>query len=42
VQALAIPVLAHRLLTTAEAQIARRSATAIVRDILRSVPLPGR
>jgi MoxR-like ATPase len=42
VQALAIPVLSHRLLTTAEAQIARRSATAIVRDIVRSVPLPGR
>ncbi|HUR73850.1 MAG TPA: MoxR family ATPase, partial [Sporichthya sp.] len=42
IQALAMPVLAHRLLTTAEAQIARRSAAAIVRDVVRSVPLPGR
>nr|WP_019877670.1 MoxR family ATPase [Sporichthya polymorpha] len=42
IQALAMPVLAHRLITTAEAQIARRTAAAIVRDIVRSVPLPGR
>nr|WP_293769426.1 MoxR family ATPase [Sporichthya sp.] len=42
IQALAMPVLAHRMLTTAEAQIARRSSAAIVRDIVRSVPLPGR
>jgi MoxR-like ATPase len=39
-QALAQSVLAHRLLTTAEAQIARRSAGAIVADIVRRIPLP--
>ena len=38
--ALAQPVLAHRVLPTAEAQIARRSADAIVTDVLRSVPVP--
>ncbi len=41
-QTLAVPVLAHRLLTTAEAQIARRNASAIVHDIVRSLPLPTR
>jgi MoxR-like ATPase len=40
IQALAQSVLAHRLLTTAEAQIARRSAGAIVADIVRRIPLP--
>jgi len=40
VQALAGPVLAHRLLTTAEAQIARRTAAAVLADIVRKVPLP--
>ena len=39
-QRLALPVLAHRVLPTAEAQIARRSADAIVTDVLRSVPVP--
>ena len=39
-QRLAQPVLAHRVLPTAEAQIARRSADAIVTDVLRSVPVP--
>ena len=39
-QRLAQPVLAHRVLLTAEAQIARRSADAIVTDVLRSVPVP--
>ncbi len=42
IQALAISVLAHRLLTTAEAQIARRSSAAIVQGIVRSLPLPTR
>jgi MoxR-like ATPase len=41
IQALAVPVLAHRLLPTAEAQIGRRSAAHVVTDILRRLPLPG-
>ena len=41
VQALAVPVLAHRLLLTAEAQIARRSAEDVVADLLRRVPVPA-
>jgi len=41
VQALAIPVLAHRLLPTAEAQIGRRDTSEIVADILDTVPVPG-
>jgi MoxR-like ATPase len=41
VQALAGPVLAHRLLTTAEAQIARRTAATVLADIIRKVPLPA-
>jgi len=40
-QALAIPVLAHRLLPTAEAQIGRRDTGEIVADILDAVPVPG-
>ena len=39
-QQLAVPVLAHRLLLTAEAQIARRSPSDVVLDILRRVPVP--
>ena len=39
-QRLAQPVLAHRVLPTAEAQIARRSADSIVADLLRTVPVP--
>jgi MoxR-like ATPase len=39
-QRLAEPVLAHRVLPTAEAQIARRSADSIVSDLVRSVPVP--
>jgi MoxR-like ATPase len=39
-QALAVPVLAHRLLPAAEAQIARRTAEQVVTDIVRSVPVP--
>jgi MoxR-like ATPase len=41
VQELAVPVLAHRLLTTAEAQIARRTPADVVRGILRNVPVPA-
>jgi MoxR-like ATPase len=40
IQALAVPVLAHRLLTTAEAQIGRRTAAHAVADIIRRLPLP--
>ncbi len=40
VQDLAVAVLAHRLLPTAEAQIGRRSTEDIVIDIVASVPLP--
>jgi MoxR-like ATPase len=39
-QRLAQPVLAHRVLLTAEAQIARRGADAIVADLVRTVPVP--
>jgi MoxR-like ATPase len=39
-QRLAQPVLAHRMLLTAEAQIARRSADTIVTDLVRTVPVP--
>ncbi|MCX6463970.1 MAG: MoxR family ATPase, partial [Pseudonocardiales bacterium] len=41
VQAVAVPVLAHRLLLTADAQAARRSATDIVRGLLGRQPVPG-
>jgi MoxR-like ATPase len=40
VQRLAVSVLAHRLLLTAEAQIARRSAGQIVSDVVSRTPLP--
>jgi MoxR-like ATPase len=40
VQQLAGAVLAHRVLTTAEAQIARRTSDAIVSDLLHRVPVP--
>ncbi len=41
VQSLAGPVLSHRLLPTAEAQVNRRTTEAVVADLLRQVPLPG-
>ena len=41
VQALAGPVLAHRLLLSAEAQVARRTTEAVVADIVASVPVPA-
>ncbi len=40
VQALAGPVLAHRLLLTPEAQVARRSTGALVADLVARVPVP--
>jgi MoxR-like ATPase len=40
-QALAEPVLAHRLLLSADAQIARRNAPAVVADIVASIPVPA-
>jgi MoxR-like ATPase len=40
VQRLAGPVLAHRLLVTAEAQISRRGAQQIVADIVARTPVP--
>ncbi|GAA1181962.1 MoxR family ATPase [Pseudonocardia alaniniphila] len=44
VQAVAVPVLAHRLLLTPEAQASRRTAVDIVRSLLarHAVPAPGR
>jgi MoxR-like ATPase len=39
-QRLALPVLAHRVLPTAEAQLSRRPSDVIVGDIVRRVPVP--
>jgi MoxR-like ATPase len=41
VQELAVPVLAHRLLRTAEAQVSRRSTESVVADLVASLPLRG-
>jgi MoxR-like ATPase len=41
IQALAEPVLAHRLLPTAEAQIARRDTELVVAEIVDRVPVPS-
>jgi MoxR-like ATPase len=41
VQALAVPVLAHRIIPTAEAQLNRRTTDAIVADIVHRLPLPN-
>ncbi|NIJ12802.1 MoxR-like ATPase [Saccharomonospora amisosensis] len=38
--AVAVPVLAHRLVLTTEAHAARRSATDVVRAVLQRVPVP--
>jgi MoxR-like ATPase len=40
-QALAEPVLAHRLLLSADAQIARHSASGVIGDIIARVPVPA-
>jgi MoxR-like ATPase len=42
VQAVAVPVLAHRLLLSPEAAAGRRSATDVVRGLLGRHPVPGR
>jgi MoxR-like ATPase len=39
-QALAVPVLAHRIIPTAEAQLSRRTTDAIVADLIHRLPLP--
>jgi MoxR-like ATPase len=39
-QALAVPVLAHRIIPTAEAQLARRTTDSIVSDLVHRLPLP--
>ena len=41
VQGLAAPVLAHRLLPTAEAQLARRTTEALVEELVHRLPLPS-
>jgi MoxR-like ATPase len=41
VQSLAPAVLAHRLLPTAEAQVARRSTVSVVEDLVARLPLPA-
>jgi MoxR-like ATPase len=39
-QALAVPVMAHRIIPTAEAQLGRRTTDAIVADLVLRLPLP--
>ncbi len=39
-QALAVPVLAHRVIPTAEAQLSRRTTDLIVADLVHRLPLP--
>ena len=41
VQALVIPVLAHRIIPTGETQLARRSTAEVLRDLVRRVPVPA-
>ncbi len=41
VQALAVPVLAHRLLLTADAQLSGRQGADVVSDVLRTTALPS-
>jgi MoxR-like ATPase len=40
-QLLAVPVLAHRLLLTADAQLSRRSVPGVLDDVLGQVPVPA-
>jgi MoxR-like ATPase len=40
-QALAVPVLAHRIIPTAEAQLSRRTTDAVVADLVRRLPIPA-
>ncbi|MGH3646665.1 MAG: AAA family ATPase, partial [Micromonosporaceae bacterium] len=39
-QTLAVPVLAHRLILTAEAQLGRRTTDAIISDLVHRLPVP--
>jgi MoxR-like ATPase len=39
-QSLAVPVLAHRIIPTAESQLSRRTTDAIIADIVLRLPLP--
>ncbi|MEO3747372.1 MoxR family ATPase [Plantactinospora sp. B5E13] len=39
-QALAVPVLAHRVISTADAQLSRRTTDAIISDLVHRLPLP--
>ena len=39
-QSLAVPVLAHRVISTAEAQLARRTTDAIIADLVHRLPVP--
>ncbi len=39
-QSLAVPVLAHRLIPTTEAQLARRTTDAIISDLVHRLPVP--
>jgi len=39
-QALAVPVLAHRIIPTADAQLSRRTTDAIVADLVHRLPVP--
>ena len=41
VKTLAVPVLAHRLLTTPEAQLRGRSAASVLEEILETIPVPA-
>ncbi|MGW4380911.1 AAA family ATPase [Kitasatospora sp. NPDC004531] len=40
IQALAVPVLAHRLLPTSETQLSRRTVEAVVLDLVSRLPVP--
>jgi MoxR-like ATPase len=40
-QALAVPVLAHRIIPTAESQMSRKTTDAIVSDLVHRMPLPN-
>ena len=40
IQELAVPCLAHRLLLTGEARLARKTSEAVITDVLQAVPVP--
>ncbi|HET7476388.1 MAG TPA: MoxR family ATPase [Dermatophilaceae bacterium] len=41
VQALVVPVLAHRIILSGESQLARRTAAEVLSDLVRRVPVPA-